>query len=592
MEDTDVAAHEGTMTMVYTDDEIRRQLRLGEDSAWEFKRVDSRANDPGRKHRDSWADEIAAFANARGGVLLLGVTDTGDVPGMSRDQLDAIERHVREICTDSIKPMIRIETYRRELDERSFLLVSIPEGDAQYDSPGGSFIRVGSAKQPMSPDERMRLAQRRGQARFTGFDEQTVTGTGFSTLDKDLWKPLLSAVGLRDPRLGLEKLGLVRTDSHGAPRATVAGILTCTRKPRDYVPGAEVTAVRYKGVDRASAQIDAHDITGPINEQITQALAFVMRNMRVGARKDPARVDLPEYSSRAVFEALVNAVVHRDYSIRGSRIRLSVFSDRLELRSPGGLPNNLTVESMTERQVTRNQVLASILGRMDVGDIEGAGGRQYFMERRGDGVSIISRETKELSGKDARFRLIDDSELCITLPAAEVHADPATVVVTVRSGGLPLAGADVLALFPNNTWKRNRTDAEGEAHLDLHSVHLPMTVFVAREGCAAHVESGWLPMERALAVELVPKAEGGSVIFAEATGHVPGLAGRLNPILDTSYRTYLYASNIAINGGQQQPVSFIPGDEDLQLMDADGKSLLVRVVAITGRSSVLDYGPV
>lgn len=438
----------------------------------------------------------------------------------------------------------------------------------------------------------MRLAQRRGQARFTGFDEQTVAGTGFSTLDKDLWKPLLSAEGLRDPRLGLEKLGLLRTDGAGAVLATVAGILTCTRQPREFIPGAEVTAVRYKGVDRASAQVDAHDIAGPINEQITQTLAFVMRNMRVGARKDPARVNLPEYSSRAVFEALVNAVVHRDYSIQGSRIRLSVFSDRLELRSPGGLPNNLTVESMMERQVTRNQVLASILGRKSVGEIEGTGGRRYFMERRGDGVSIISRETSELSGKDAQFRLIDDSELCITLPAAEVHADPATVVVTVRSGGSPLAGADVLALFPNNTWKRNRTDAEGEARLDLHSVHLPMTVFVAREGCAAHVERGWLPMERALAVELAPKSEGGSVVFAESTGHVPGLAGRLNPILDTSYRTYLYASNIAINGGQQQPVSFVPGDEDLHLMDADGKSLLVRIVALAGRSSVLNYGPV
>jgi len=145
-------------------------------------------------------------------------------------------------------------------------------------------------------------------------------------------------------------------------------------------------------------------------------------------------------------------------------------------------------------------------------------------------------------------------------------------------------------LFPNNTWKRSHTDAEGEARLDLHSVHLPMAVFVAREGYAAHVERGWLSMERALAVELAPKAGGGSVVFAESTGHLPGLAGRLNPILDTSHRTYLYASDIAINGGQQQPVSFVPG-EDLHLTDTDGKSLLVQVVAIAGQSSVLDYGP-
>ena len=69
------------------------------------------------------------------------------------------------------------------------------------------------------------------------------------------------------------------------------------------------------------------------------------------------------------------------------------------------------------------------------------------------------------------------------------------------------------------------------------------------------------------------------------------LAGRLNPILDTNHRTYLYASNIAVNEGQQQPVSFVPGTEELHLMDATGLSLLVRVVAIAGRSSLLEYGP-
>ena len=78
-------------------------------------------------------------------------------------------------------------------------------------------------------------------------------------------------------------------------------------------------------------------------------------------------------------------------------------------------------------------------------------------------------------------------------------------------------------------------------------------------------------------------------MFAEGTGYLPGLAGRLNPILDTSNRTYLYASNIAIAGGRQQPVSFVPGEEELHLVDANGSEMLVRVAAITGRSSLLEY---
>ena len=577
------------MTMPYSDDEIRSRLRLGEDSGWEFKEVEFRGNRPARDHRDDWAGEVAAFANASGGVLLLGVTDAGDVPGMSRERLDAVERLVGEIARESIKPAIRVEAYRLELDGGSLLLVTVPEGHAQHESPGGSYVRVGSSKQPMTPDERMRLAQRRGQVRFASFDEQTVGETGFATLDEDLWKPLLSAEGLADPEVALEKLGLLAADEHGVTRATVAGVLVCTSHPEQFLPNAVVTAVRYRGADRASGQIDAQEITGPIDRQITEALAFAARSMHVGARKTPARENLPEYSTQAIFEAIVTTVVHRDYSIRGSRIRLSIFSDRLELCSPGSLPNNLTIESMSERQSTRNEVLTSVLGRMDAGSIEGAGRRRYFMERRGDGVPIIRRETRELTGREPEFRLIDGSELCLTLPAAEPDSGPASVVITVRRDGLLLAGADVLALFPNSTWKRATTDAGGEATLDLHSVHLPMTVYVAADGCGAHIERDWIPSERPLAVEVVALPGGGSVVFPEGTGHLPGLSGRLNPKLDTRGRTYLYASNIAINGGRQQPVPFVPGEEELRLTDASGQEWLVRVAAITGRSSLLEY---
>ena len=579
------------MTMPYSDDEIRSRLRLGEDSGWEFKEVEFRGDRPDRDHRDDWADEVAAFANASGGVLLLGVMDAGDVQDLSRERLDAVERLVGELARDSVKPAVRLEAYRLELDGRSLLLVAVPEGHAQHDSPGGSYVRVGSSKQPMTPDERMRLAQRRGQVRFASFDEQTVDETGFAALDEDLWKPLLSAEGHADPEVALEKLGLLAADEHGVTRATVAGVLVCTAHPEQFLPNAVVTAVRYRGADRASGQIDAQEITGPIDRQITQMLAFAVRNMRIGARKTPARENLPEYSTQALFEAIVNAVVHRDYSIRGSHIRLSIFSDRLELCSPGSLPNNLTIESMGERQSTRNEVLTSVLGRMDAGTVEGAGGRRYFMERRGDGVPIIRRETRELTGREPEFRLIDGTELCLTLPAAEPDSGSASVVITVRQDGLLLAGADVLALFPNNTWRRASTDGGGEARLDLHSVHLPMTVYVTADGCAAYVERDWIPSERSLAVELAALPSGGSAVFPEGTGHIPGLSGSLNPILDAHGRTYLYASNIAINGGRQQPVPFVPGGEELRLTDANGRELLVRIAAITGRSSLLDYRP-
>ena len=165
--------------MPYSDEEVRRQLRLGEDSGWEFKAVEFRGSRPVGPRRDEWADEIAAFANADGGALLCGVSDDGEVQGMSREQMDELERLIFEVCSDSIAPPVRVKIFRREISEgKAYLMVEAPVGDSLHDSPGGHYIRVGSGKRRLSGDERMRLAQRRGQSRFRWFDEQTMPGTG------------------------------------------------------------------------------------------------------------------------------------------------------------------------------------------------------------------------------------------------------------------------------------------------------------------------------------------------------------------------------------------------------------------------------
>ena len=571
--------------------DIERQLRLGEDSRWEFKRVGFAGNRPKSPRRDDWADEIAAFANTDGGVVLCGVADDGTPQGMSRKQVDALDSLLVEICTDSIKPPVRIRSRREELSggER-ILLLEVPRSDSQHDSPGGSYVRVGGSKRPMSPDERLRLAQRRGQARYRRFDEQAVPDTGFGTLDETLWKPLLSAGDAANPEAALQKLALLAPDENDIVRATVSGLLLCTRNPEQWLRNASIVATRYRGRDRASGQVDAQEITGPLNRQIADAVAFAVRNMQVSARKEPARVDMPQYSEKALFEAVVNAVAHRDYSMRGARIRLSMFEDRLEIQSPGALPNNLTVDSMEVRQSTRNQTLASMLGRMSASGVRGSEDRQYFMERRGDGVPIILRETRERCGRAPEYSVIDGSELRLVIPAAPQEPNPARAVVAVRSDGRPLSGVDLLALFPNKTWKRATTDENGEAAVDLWTTSLPMTVFAAATGHAAHVEREWTPGRGGLAVALRGLPGGGAVVFPEETGYLPGLRGRLNPVRDALDRTYLYASNVAIDRGRPQPVPFVLG-EDLRLTDADGNELWARIVAIEGRSALVEYRP-
>ena len=574
--------------MIYDEAEIKERIELGEDSGCEFKQIEFAGDTPRRPRRDDLADEIAALANAGGGLLLCGVTDSGDVLGMTQTQLAKLDTHIADLCTDSIKPPVPVRTYHRRLQDRLLLLVEVPQGEAAHDSPGGSFVRVASTKKPMSSEERLRLAQRRGQARFRSFDEQVVPDTGFRTLDASLWKPLLSAEGASNPQRALARLALLTEDEAGVFRATVAGILLCAPSPDQWLPNARIMATRYRGSDRASGQVDAQEIRGPLNRQIADAAAFTARNMQVSAHKDPARVDVPQYSVRAVFEAIVNAVAHRDYSMRGSATRLSMFSDRLEIQSPGALPNSLTTESMGSRHATRNEVLASILGRMPVGGIRGSDHRRYLMERRGDGVSIIQRGTLEVSGVPAEYRLIDRTELLLTMRAAAQEPSPAAVTITVRCEGKPLANVDLLVQFPNGTWRRALSNQSGRAAFELHTTQLPMTVFAAAPGFAVRVERNWKPRDRGLALDMEPLSDGGGVILPEATGNIPGLSGSLNPIRDSLDRTYLYASKLSINDGEPQPVHFLLG-ESLRLMDSNGTAMNVRVVGLSGRSAVVEY---
>ena len=143
--------------------------------------------------------------------------------------------------------------------------------------------------------------------------------------------------------------------------------------------------------------------------------------MKVAAVKDQGRTDRPQYDMSAVFEAVVNAVAHRDYSIHGSKIRLRLFENRMELYSPGTISNSMTIESMANLQSTRNEVVCSLLAKCLVPDEPWLQtGRRTIMDKRGEGVPIIQENSVNLSGKEPIYRLIGDAELMLTIYAAEV----------------------------------------------------------------------------------------------------------------------------------------------------------------------------
>ena len=393
--------------------ELTEKIYLGEDSTIEFKRE--------LPHRESLADEIAAFANASGGVILIGVDDDSNIVGTDRQDLDRTEKIVVEICGDNIDPMVHIVTEKLRIDDKNLLKIEVPRSPFVHKSSNGYFIRQGSSKREMTTEQLGRLLQSRSQAHIISFDEQFVPNTYKDTLRETLYQRFITE-GVTD-REKIEDLLLKRrllVKEGEEYRASVAGLLMCHDEPDDYLYNSFIQAVFYNSMEKdANYQIDAKDFRGPLDQQIVGAFKFVEKYNQVSARKEIGRIDRPQYSMRAVFEAVVNAVVHRDYSKAGSKIRLFMFTDRLELYSPGALANTLTVDDLRYNQATRNELLARLLSETTLDDDMGAQVvRRHFLERRGEGVGIILNESERLSGKTPVYELFGE-ELCLTIFAAK-----------------------------------------------------------------------------------------------------------------------------------------------------------------------------
>lgn len=412
--------------MFDTTEELLKQLRLGEDSGIELKNLEYKKNQVSGPHRNSMADELAAMANSFSGVFILGVDDkTKTVIGIPEDKLDIVETWIRNICNDLITPQLfcrtrKVPVIAEDGSERIIIRVDVPKSLYVHQSPNGYFQRIGSSKRQMTPDVLARLFQQRSQTRIIRFDEQAVTMASPDVIEPKLWEKFRTHLSPPNSDEFLMKLKLLTQDEEGGICPSVSGILMASGEPHNHLPTAYIQAVAYRGTERnANYQLDAKDITGPLDTQIAEACRFVEKNMKTFAVKEPARTEIPQYSMQAVFEAIVNAVAHRDYSIQGSKIRLHLFADRLELFSPGAIPNTISIESLCLRQSARNELLTSLLARCPISYGGYSGSRSYIMDKRGEGVPIILTESEKISGKKPEYQMIDDSELLLTIYAVE-----------------------------------------------------------------------------------------------------------------------------------------------------------------------------
>lgn len=335
---------------------LKAQVALGEDSTRQFK-VDVR-------NAESLASEMAAFANSEGGVIYIGISDTSQTMGLTGDDVKRINQLISNSASQLVRSPLAVQTKNVKLSTgRVVIMLTVPKGiDKPYfDKNGVIWLKTGSDKRRVNSKEELR---RLFQISAQFHADELPTKANVSKLDKLRFRDFLRDVYNQDyPDSPTELTKLLQNMNLAANngKLNLAGVLLFAERPEWIVPQFVVKAIRYPGNDiHASEYIDTEDFAGPLPRIFEGAMAFIQRNLhKIQAGRGvnfPGRPEIPE----SVFEELlVNALVHRDYLV-SAPIRLFVFDDRIEIISPGHLPNNLTVEKIRAGNSNiRNPILVS-----------------------------------------------------------------------------------------------------------------------------------------------------------------------------------------------------------------------------------------
>jgi len=414
------------------------EVAAGEDTFLEFKEVVFKgdqvrfAREEGRA-QTVIAEVFVSMANTEGGVILFGVNDNREIVGIDQSRRDVLEQFVVNLClnncTPGIEPLLDW-LYLPSGEGAPVLCLKVEIPKAKYyvhSTADGRYLkRVGTHRTLIPPDQLGRLLAVR---RLTiPAEERPVFRTGIEALDESRFKayyerrfPLPSEqAGAPLPQL-LVNQKLATRDEGGELRATILGILLFAERPEAHVNGAFIDVAVYLGDVADGNTADSRKIYGPIPEQIEQMLQYFRTSPLVAnpSIKDGwGRTDKETYSLLALQEGIVNALVHRDYELEGSQVRVFLFPDRIEVWNPGGLHNTLTAEDLYRgcQPIRRNQLLAGFM-RDYVSPVTG----RSYMEARGEGFLNLVRESERVSGRRPELR-VQGQAVGLTIYAAPVES--------------------------------------------------------------------------------------------------------------------------------------------------------------------------
>lgn len=329
------------------------------------------------KRPKSWCKSVSVFANTSGGALIFGISDDGKIIGLTDSEGDA--ERISEIIKTRLDPIPEFNLSFCEEKGKRLIILDIYKGEETpyYYSGDGvmeAYIRVGNESVKATSTELKRLVLR---GRNTSFDSLVsnykVEDYAFSKLKERYKKWTGNSFDDKD----LISFGLANEQGY----LTNAGALLADESP---IRWSRVFCTRWNGLNKSGGMVDALDdaeYSGSIVSLIENGEAFIKRNSRMMWRKtDNSREEMPEYVERSYHEALINGLAHRDYMINGSEVHIDIYDDRMEIYSPGGMPDGSLIQErdpLTVPSTRRNPILADVLNRLG------------YMERKGSGLEKI-----------------------------------------------------------------------------------------------------------------------------------------------------------------------------------------------------------
>jgi len=341
--------------------ELQRAIEKGESETVELKESLSLKNEIG--------ETVSAFSNTNKGTIIIGVSDSGSIIGVEvgKKTLEGLANYIKQNTDNHIYPKIIV----RSIDDKNLIIIAINEANEKpVFFRGNAYRRISKSNHKMSASEIRKLAKESGKKIY--WDEQVCEGVGLEEIDNDKVKWFLekrqiirgkNKYGGMSWHQLLMNIGAISKNL----KPTNAGILIFGNTPQKFIDVSEVRCARFKG-NAMKEFIDSVDLKGSIFEMAESAMKFIERNIRTASRVVGIMSQYKrEYPLDALREAIINAIIHRDYMLN-SNVRIAIFDDRIEIISPGGLMPGLTIDKLEGTHELRNKKLAKYF--YEIGEIE------------------------------------------------------------------------------------------------------------------------------------------------------------------------------------------------------------------------------